>query len=85
MNSIKPSTELESVLQLWNELLPFEPPDKFAVNLWLRQHGVETVLYAIEQTAIKRAKGGEMHREFAIRLSSAICCSVTRAKKHLAG
>ena len=82
MNSIKLGTELESVLQLWNELLPFEPPDKFAVNLWLRQHGVETALYSIEQAAIKRAKGVEMGREYAIRLCGAICCSVTRAKKH---
>jgi hypothetical protein len=81
MNSIKPTAELESVMQLWSELLPFEPPDKFAVNLWLRRHGVETALYSIAQAAIKRAKGGEMGREYAIRLCGAICCSVTRAKK----
>jgi hypothetical protein len=83
MNSIKPGTELESVTELWNSLLPFDPPDKFTINLMLRQHGVETVQYAIEQTAVRRSKGDQMDRQAAIRLSNAICCSVTRHKQYL--
>jgi hypothetical protein len=82
MNSILPSTELESVSQLWNELLPFDLPDKFTINLMLRQHGLETVMYGVEETAVKRSKlGGQMERPYALRLFGAVCCSVTRAKK----
>ena len=68
--------------QLWSSLLPFECPDKFALNLMLRQHGVETVHYAVEQTATKRMKlNGQMTQAEAHRLCSAICCSVTRERK----
>ena len=83
MNSFQPSTELQSVTELWNSLLPFEQPDKFTLNLWLRQHGIETVHYAIEQAAVRRSKGDQMDRQAAIRLSNAICCSVTRHKQYL--
>jgi hypothetical protein len=83
--TIQPSTELESITELWNSLLPFEPPDKFTINLMLRQHGLETVVYGVEETAVKRSKlGGQMERPYALRLCGSICCSVTRAKKHLA-
>jgi hypothetical protein len=83
--SDQPNADFNSVLQTWESLLPFEPPDKFTVNLLLRQHGLETTLYAVEETAVKRAKlGGEMERPYALRLCGAIACSVTRRKKHLA-
>lgn len=85
MNFTQTNTEALAVTQLWSDLLPFEAPDRFKVNLWLRQHGAETVLYAVEQTATKRAKlNGDMTRDHAIRLCGAICCSVTREKRHLA-
>lgn len=85
MISDQPNTEFNSVIQTWESLLPFEPPDKFTINLMLRQHGLETVLYSIEEVAVKRAKlNGEMERQYALRLSGAIACSVTRRKRHLA-
>jgi hypothetical protein len=83
--SDQPNTEFSSVMQAWESLLPFEAPDKFTVNLLLRQHGLETTLYAIEETAIKRCKvGDQMERTYALRLVGAIACSVTRRKRHLA-
>lgn len=82
--SDQPNTEFESVVSLWRELLPFDAPDKFQTNLLLRQHGAETVLYAIEEIANKRMKLGEMERPAALHLVGAICCSVTRRKRHLA-
>ncbi len=82
--SDQPNTELSSVMQVWQSLLPFDAPDKFTVNLMLRQHGLETTLYAVEETAVKRAKlNGDMERSYALRLCGAIACSVTRRKKHL--
>lgn len=85
MNTItQTDTDRASIEQLWNSLLPFECPDKFTFNLWLRQHGAETVAYAIEQTAMKRSKlGGEMTTQAAHRLAGAIACSVTHERKHL--
>jgi hypothetical protein len=79
------TAELTSTQQLWSALLPYEGPDQYAINLLLRQHGVETVHYAVEQVALKRSKvSGQMDGTTAIRLFGAVCCSVTRAKKHLA-
>ena len=78
----QPNTDFNRVMETWAELLPFDPPDKFTVNLMLRQHGLETTLYAIEQVATKRAKlNGQMEREYAMRLCGAICCSMTRLKQ----
>ena len=80
--NVQTTTELAAVTDLWAALLPFEAPDRFTLALWLRQHGVETVVYAIEQTAIKRMKNDAMDRQHATRLCSAICCSETRLKNH---
>jgi hypothetical protein len=50
----------------------------FTINIWLCQHGAETVLYAVEQVALKKAKfNGAMTRAEAYRMTSAIFCSVT--------
>jgi hypothetical protein len=81
------SVAIESLRQTLDRrsVLDSAPRDKFTVNLLLRQHGLETTLYAIEETAIKRCKvGGEMERPYALRLVGAIACSVTRRKRHLA-
>lgn len=85
MNSTQTNTDALAVTELWSHLLPFEPPDKFEINLRLRQSGVKTVVYAIEQIALKRIKlNGDMTREYALRLCGAICSSVARERKHIA-
>lgn len=79
------TAELTSTRQLWSALLPYDAPDQYAINLLLLQHGVETVRYAVEQVALKRSKlGGEMDQQTAHRLFGAVCCSLTKAKQHLA-
>jgi hypothetical protein len=81
----QPNTDLSSTQQLWADLLPYETPDQYTINLFIRRHGVETVHYAVEQVALKRSKlNGQMERPYALRLFGAVCCSVTRARKHLA-
>ena len=80
--NVEPTTELAAVTDLWTALLPFEAPDRFTVALWLRQHGLETTLYAVEQVACKRVRNATMDRQHAVRLCSAICCSETRLKRH---
>jgi hypothetical protein len=74
--------KVASVMQRWAELLPFEPPDAYLVNRLVFQHNVETVMYAVQEIALKRVKmNGQMERPYALRLFGAVCCSVTRAKK----
>ena len=82
--SDQPNTDLSSTQQLWADLLPYETPDQYTINLLIRQHGLQTVHYAVEQVALKRSKlNGQMDGSTALRLFGAVCCSVTRAKKHL--
>jgi len=76
------NTNLSSTQRLWADLLPYEAPDQYEINLLLHRHGVEVVHYAVEQVALKRSKlNGQMERPHALRLFGAVCCSVTRAKK----
>jgi len=75
--------KVEFVTQCWINLLPFQPPDKYTVNRWLLEHGSETVIAAIKEVVLKRAKlNNDMERSHALRLTGAICCSVRRLKKH---
>ena len=74
---------VELVTQCWIELLPFQPPDKYTVNRWLLEHGIETVIAAFKEVVLKRAKlNNNMERSDALKLTGAICCSVRRFKNH---
>jgi hypothetical protein len=85
MNTTPQEMRVLTVTRLWTDLLPFNPPEAYTLNLWVLSHGVETVFYAVKETGLKRVRlNGDFSRDHAIRLCSAICCSVTREKKHLA-
>lgn len=85
MNTTPQEERVLSVAALWADLLPFNPPETYRLNLWEMSHGLEVVLHAIKEVSLKRVKlGGDMTREQAIRLVGAIACSVSRRKRHLA-
>jgi hypothetical protein len=84
MNSLTPQEQkVASVVALWKELLPFTPPDQYLINVWVLTHGLDTVLYAVKEVALKRVKlNGDLVRDVAIRLCGAICCNVAKQRAH---
>lgn len=85
MSTTPQEQRVQTLAALWSDLLPFDCPEIYRLNLWEMTHGLQTCLYAIREVALKRAKlgGDSMTREQVIRLVGAICASVARAQKHL--
>jgi hypothetical protein len=77
------SSEIHAVTSLWNSLVPTACPDGYQVSLWLDRHNLDTVVYAVRETAKKFHRlGCEMTLEHMIRFASkCMNCAGTSGRK----
>lgn len=64
------AAEVVIAKKLWQVLIPLPLPDDFQFALWLRLHCLETLAYAIEETAKKFRRVDGMSQDQAVRFLS---------------